>query len=87
MGRMGLLQLVSLDHYSFLSKVTSIEKDLVVGWQQLHQAHSPHQCVCIPQDEEEDNDSVEVEAERVGPGEHEEVVGLGSITVVPKPVK
>ena len=63
-----------------------VEKDVVVKWEHMQKAHSPHQCDCVPQDEEEYNDSVEVEAEPVGPGEHEEVVGLGSITVVPKPV-
>ena len=53
----------------------------------MYQAHPPHQCDCVPQDEEEHDDGVEVDAESIGPREHEEIVGLGAITIVPKPVK
>ena len=62
-----------------------VKEDVVVERQHVHQAHPPHQRDGIPQDKKEHENSVEVDTECVGPREHEEIVGLGAITVVPKP--
>ena len=64
-----------------------VEEDVIIERQHFYEAHPPHQCDGVPQDEEENNDSVEVEAESVCSREHEEVVWLGAITLVPSPVR
>ena len=64
-----------------------VEKDVVVERQHFYKAHPPHQCDGVPQDEEENDDRIEVQAKSIRPREHEEVVWLGAITLVPSPVR
>ena len=64
-----------------------VKEDVMVQWQHVHQAHPPHQRDGVPQDEEEHYDGVEVDAEGVGPREHEEIVRLGAVAVVPEPIE
>ena len=60
---------------------------MVVKWEHFHETHPPHQGDGVPQDEEEDDDCVEVQAEPIGPCEHEEVVWLRAIALVPIPLR
>ena len=64
-----------------------VKEDVVVERQHLHEAHPPHQSDGVTQDEEENEDRVEVEAEPIGPREHEEVVWLSAVTLVPAPLR
>ena len=64
-----------------------VKENVVVERQHLHEAHPPHQSDGVPQDEEENDDRVQVQAESIRPREHEEVVRLSAITLVPIPAR